>query len=106
MGRKFMHRFLALCGALVLAALPGLAAAAAAAPPQPPKVEPAPPRHEGDGPYSQLILRGVTVINGTGAPAFGPADIVIEGNRIVQIVSVGRPRGVVEVEGRPKLAAG
>ena len=38
----------------------------------------APPRAEGDGPYGQLILRGVTVIDGTGAPAYGPADVVIE----------------------------
>ena len=39
------------------------------------KVPPAPARDEGEGPYSQLILRSATVINGTGAPAFGPADI-------------------------------
>src|SRR3546814_5777841 len=39
----------------------------------------APDRRQGVGPYPQLILRGVTVINGTGSPAFGPADIVIEG---------------------------
>jgi hypothetical protein len=82
------------------------AAAHAAAPPAEPKVAPAPPRHEGDGPYSQLILRNVTVINGTGAPAFGPADIVIEGNRIVQVMSVGAPGGVKEDPKRPKLASG
>ena len=34
--------------------------AVAAAEPQPPPVAPAPPRHEGDGPYSQLILRNAT----------------------------------------------
>jgi len=38
----------------------------------------APDRNEGDGQYAQLIIRGVTLINGTGAPAFGPVDIVIE----------------------------
>src|SRR6202008_877376 len=32
------------------------------------------PSGEGAGPYAQLILRGVTVIDGTGAPAYGPAD--------------------------------
>ena len=60
-----------------------------------PAAPPAPPRQEGDGPYSQLILRNVTVINGTGAPAFGPADIVIEGNRIAQVMSVGSPGGII-----------
>mgnify|MGYP000620967116 CR=1 FL=1 len=37
---------------------------------------------EGLGPFERLILRGVMVIDGTGAPARGPMDIVIEGNRI------------------------
>ena len=102
-----MRRFIFALGCVLGLAIPaGSAGAAEAAAAQPPKVTPAPPRQEGDGPYSQLILRGVTVINGTGAPAFGPADIVIEGNRIVQIVSVGKPRGVVDVPNRPKLAAG
>jgi len=77
--------------------------AGAAAEPPPPKVAPAPPRQEGDGPYAQLILRNATVINGTGAPAFGPADIVIEGNRIVQVMSVGAPGGSKEDPNRPKL---
>jgi hypothetical protein len=70
------------------------------------QVPPAPPRSEGEGPYSQLILRGVTVINGTGAPAFGPADIVIEGNRIVNVVSVGAPGGSNLDARRPKLKDG
>jgi len=61
-----MQRFLALCCLVGLSVHAGLAGAAAA--PQPPKVAPAPPRQEGDGPYSQLILRNATVINGTGAP--------------------------------------
>ncbi|MGH8287389.1 MAG: amidohydrolase family protein [Steroidobacteraceae bacterium] len=71
-----------------------------------PKVKPAPPRNEGDGPYAQLILRNVTVINGAGAPAFGPADVVIEANRIVQVMSVGAPGGIKEEPKRPKLAPG
>lgn len=69
------------------------------------KVSPAPSRQEGQGPYSQLILREVTVINGTGAPAFGPADIVIEGNKITQIAIVGTPTSSVR-SGRPKLKEG
>ena len=37
----------------------------------------APERKEGDGPWPQLILRGATLINGTGSPAIGPVDIVV-----------------------------
>ena len=66
----------------------------------------APGRAEGDGPYPQLILRGVTVINGTGAPAFGPADIVVEGNRIVEVRSVGSPGSPFNDTARPKLKSG
>ena len=65
----------------------------------------APDRIEGQGPYKQLILREVTVINGTGAPAFGPADIVIEGNRITEVVTVGSPGSTVRYA-RPKLKDG
>jgi len=70
------------------------------------EVAAAPARHEGEGPYSQLILRGVIVINGTGSPAFGPADVVIEGNRIVKVQSVGNPGAAIDASKRPKLAAG
>jgi hypothetical protein len=66
----------------------------------------APELNEGDGQYTQLIIRGVTLINGTGAPAFGPVDIVIEKNKIVQIASLGSP-GIKIAEGRrPVLKAG
>lgn len=50
-------------------------------------------RTVGDGPYPRLILRNATVIDGTGAPPFGPADLVIERNRIVLIHLVGPPTG-------------
>ncbi|WP_100656730.1 amidohydrolase family protein [Alteromonas flava] len=68
---------------------------------------PAPARQaaEGEGPYPQLILRGVTLITGEGAPPRGPVDIVIENDRIVNIVSVGHP-GVPIVAKRPQLAEG
>ncbi|MGB0133331.1 amidohydrolase family protein [Dokdonella sp.] len=69
-------------------------------------VAPAPARTEGEGPYSQLILRGATVINGTGSPAFGPADIVIEGNRIVSVQSVGSPGSTIKPDSRPRLKPG
>ncbi|HET9482633.1 MAG TPA: amidohydrolase family protein [Xanthomonadales bacterium] len=80
-----------------------LPCAADAAPPPP--VAPAPDRREGEGPYAQLILRNVVVINGTGAPAFGPADIVIEGGRIARVTSVGSPGGRKVDPARPKLRA-
>jgi imidazolonepropionase-like amidohydrolase len=69
-------------------------------------VRPAPARAEGEGPYPQLILRGVTVINGTGAPAFGPADVVIEGQRIVQVAVVGSAGMAIDPASRPRLRPG
>src|SRR5438067_7971929 len=59
---------------------------------------------EGDGPYERLILRGATLIDGTGAPPIGPVDIVIEKNRIREIRSVGFPKVAIKPEGRPKDA--
>ena len=46
---------------------------------------------EGMGPYQSLVIHGVTVIDGTGAPPYGPVDIVIAGNRIQAIRSAGTP---------------
>jgi imidazolonepropionase-like amidohydrolase len=65
----------------VLAALP--AAAQTAAPDR--------RADEGDGPHQTLVIRNVTVIDGTGAPPFGPANIIIEGNRITQVRTTGYP---------------
>jgi len=42
---------------------------------------------EQGGPYGTLVVRGATVIDGSGAPAFGPADIFVQGNRIVRIAA-------------------
>lgn len=69
-------------------------------------IPPAPARAEGEGPYDQLILRGATLINGTGAPPIGPVDIVVEGNRIINIVAVGNPGVAIDPEGRPTLQEG
>ena len=69
-------------------------------------IKPAPDRSEGEGPYPQLILRGVTVIVGNGAPAYGPADVVIEGNRIVNVRIVGSANSPIDPDNRPKLKAG
>ncbi|GAC1528235.1 MAG: amidohydrolase family protein [Sediminibacterium sp.] len=70
------------------------------------QIEKAPDRKEGEGPYTQLIIRGVTLINGTGAPAFGPVDIVIEQNRIAKIQAVGSPGAPIDSSRRPALKAG
>jgi imidazolonepropionase-like amidohydrolase len=69
---------------------------------------PAPQRgaDEGQGPYQRLILRGVTVVSGVGAPPRGPMDIVIENDRIVRMVSVGHPGVPILPEGRPKAKDG
>ena len=43
---------------------------------------------DGDGPHERLVIRGVTVIDGTGAPPRGPMDIVVTQDRITEITSV------------------
>lgn len=86
-----------------------LAAALAALPevgPAEPGAEPIPRRSEGDGPYDRLILRGVTLIDGTGAPARGPVDIVVEKDRIREIRSVGAPMLDIDPERRPETKGG
>ena len=64
---------------------------------------PAPNRtpRDGAGPYDRLVIRGVTVIDGTGAAARGPMDVVVEGNRITDVVSVGTPYMPIRAKGRP-----
>lgn len=59
-----------------------------------------------DGPFDQLIIRGVTLINGNGAPPIGPVDIVVEHNKIVNIEIVGYPGVGIDPESRPQLKAG
>ena len=39
-----------------------------------------------EGPFDQLIIRGVTLINGNGAPPMGPVDVVVEQNVIPKCV--------------------
>lgn len=70
------------------------------------QIQKAPVVKEGEGPWSQLILRGATLINGNGAPPVGPVDIVVEKNRIVQIAHVGYPGVPINQERRPKLKEG
>lgn len=61
---------------------------------------------EGQGPYARLILRNANLISGEGAPVVGPVDIVIEKNRIANIVSVGHPGVPILPDGRPVTKAG
>lgn len=70
------------------------------------QVAKAPERREGEGPWPQLIIRGVTLINSTGAPPIGPVDIVIEKNRIVQVSLVGSPGMAIQNTSRPALKQG
>lgn len=70
-------------------------------------VKDAPIIKEGEGPFPQLIIRGATLINGTGAPPIGPVDIVVRQNRITQIASnIGFPGVPINEANRPKLEAG
>jgi imidazolonepropionase-like amidohydrolase len=64
---------------------------------------PAPDRAagEGEGPYDRLIIRGATLIDGTGAPPIGPVDIVIEDNIIREVKSVGYPGLPIDDDERP-----
>ncbi len=73
---------------------------------KPKSIPKAPPRAEGEGPFQRLILRGGTLIDGTGAPPIGPVDIVIERNRIVNIKSVGYPGLPIDPKRRPKAKPG
>ena len=59
-----------------------------------------------EGPYSQLIIRGATLINGNGAPPIGPVDIVIENDKITDIEVVGFPGVEIDESKRPKLNQG
>ena len=54
---------------------------------------PAPTRAKGEGfgPYKTMVIRGATLIDGTGGPPRGPVDIVVSENRIAQIRNAGTP---------------
>src|SRR5690349_21320281 len=69
---------------LILASLMAVVAEAAAQ-------RPAPNRrpNEGDGPHQMLVIRGATLIDGTGGPPRGPVNITVRGNRIASITPAG-----------------
>ena len=70
------------------------------------QVQKAPDRFRGDGPHTQLIIRGITLINGNGAPPRGPIDIVVENNIIKSINVVGNPGVKIDDSKRPQLKEG
>src|SRR5688572_31676067 len=65
---------------------------------------PAPGRRadEGRGPFKTLVVRGATLLDGTGAPPVGPVDIVIENNRIQAVRSAGTPGVPLRASREPK----
>jgi imidazolonepropionase-like amidohydrolase len=68
--------------------------------------DPVESRSEGDGPYERLILRGGYLVDGTGAPAQGPVDIVVENDRISEIRVVSAPKLAIDPARRPPLDGG
>lgn len=61
---------------------------------------------QGDGPHPQLIIRGVMLVNGNGAPPQGPIDIVVENNIIKKIQVVGYDGVPIDDSKRPQLQTG
>lgn len=56
---------------------------------------------EGAGPFRRMVIRGATLIDGTGAPPYGPVDVVISGERILEVRAVGSPGVPIDPAGRP-----
>ncbi len=64
----------------------------------------APARSEGSGPYDELVIANVMLINGEGAPPMGPVHIHVSGDRIARITTGGEPetapgREIMDAEG-------
>ncbi len=95
-------------GRIVLAAAAALTVAAIAPAAVAQDMQPVPARQagEGEGPFASLLIRGATVIEGTGAPPAGPVDILVEGNRIAALHPGGAPQSVVSRADRIVDAAG
>lgn len=65
---------------------------------------PAPARKpgEGAGPFKKMVIRGVTLIDGTGGPPLSPMDIVVEGNRITAVRQAGWPEMAMPANREPR----
>ena len=63
----------------------------------PPQLQPAPERQpgEGAGPFNTLVIRGATMIDGTGAEPQGPVDIVVRRNRIAKSARSPPPTSMI-----------
>jgi len=101
-----VHRTRLISTLLVVAAVLSIASFAPASGIAQIQAAPDRPAGEGEGPFNRLILRGATLIDGTGAPPVGPVDIVVEGDRIVNIVSVGAPNAPIAENRRPSVGDG
>jgi hypothetical protein len=76
---------------LILCAVAG---ASLAATPPAPVPDPIPPRADTLGPYPRVVLRNVTIVTGTGAPAQGPYDLVLTNDTIGEIRAIGTPGAI------------
>ncbi len=103
-----MHRLFTPFGSLAALAVVGAVLSAQQTPPRPPgdreALRPAPARRadEGKGPFKTMVVRGATLIDGTGAPPQGPVDIVVQGNRITAVRSAGTPGVPLRANREPK----
>jgi imidazolonepropionase-like amidohydrolase len=92
-----LSRIVSVASAAVVAVL-GVTVAA-----QQSQMSPTEPRgNQGEGPFDRMVIRGVTVIDGTGAQPRGPMDIVVQQNRITEVRSVGFPLVALSDRGRPE----
>ncbi len=55
-----------------------------------------------EGPVDRLVIRGVMIIDGTGGPPEGPYDVVVERDRIADMVLVGDDFGRIDPASRPE----
>lgn len=57
-----------------------------------PGLQAATERQRGQGPHRYIKLRNARIIDGTGAPPWGPADVVIEDGRITGLAKAGKAK--------------
>jgi hypothetical protein len=55
-----------------------------------PALKPATERHRGQGPHRYIKLENARIIDGTGAPPWGPADLIVEDGRITGLAKTGK----------------